>query len=237
MKKIHKTTNAKQQSVMCSITRCEIFMRGPMAGSPCQGILAVQNRKPLARRQVPEPWRGQIGSPLLFVSSNPSIDPNDDSPEVSMRDKSLEEYFETGFPDIFPKIRFRRRKPRVVRFWASIRQRAAEIWGLRPEHIRPGQHFSITEIVHCKSKKEHGVKKALKTCKQLHWDNILKASGAKVIVVLGKTAHDAFSLDLPSPVRRLKGDFRNQWVFTLPHPNARGVKKSVFTFYGNRELA
>jgi len=124
-----------------------------------------------------------------------------------------------------------------VRFWASIRRRAAEIWNLPHEQIRPGLDFAITEVVHCKSRQEEGVSQALDTCKKLHWDDTLRLASAKLIVVLGKVARDSFNLAPPGAALRRHAAFQHKWVMTLPAPNARKVKKTVQAYYTREQLA
>jgi hypothetical protein len=229
---------SSQERTLLRIARCTIFKRGPVQDSPCHKILAIQEDLRPDLRQVPEPWRGEVESPLLFVSSNPSIDSTDDSPTYGSSDDLLVTYFHEGFPDCFPRVRQQNGTPRSypVRFWSSIRMRAAQIWGLPKDETRPGKDFAITEIVHCKSTKQIGVSKAMKPCMDLHWANTLASSGAKVVVVLGAVAHHALSLEFQSPVIRRVAALGNRWVIMLPHPNARGVKKSVFELYDEEAL-
>jgi hypothetical protein len=228
-----------RRNALLQIARCPLFALGGMAGSPCQTILGVQNNLPHAQRQVPEPWRGRLDSPLLFVSSNPSIDPDDDSPLACNSDEELVSYFEAGFPQAFPRVRLRNGnvRPNYVRFWASLRNRAAEIWNLPPNEIRPGLDFSITEIVHCKSQSEVGVTAALGTCKQLHWNTIISASSAQLIVVIGKVARDSFSLPFPIPVLQREVGLQNRWALTLPAPNSRRIQKKVSAHYSEQQLS
>lgn len=225
-----------QRQTLLHIARCPLFESQRIPESRCREVLLVQRNKPFASRQVPEPWRGNIDSPLLFVSSNPSIDPEDDSPMSRSSDNSLVNYFDAGFPSSFPRVLLRNGEPRTepVRFWGSVRARAAELWGKPATEIRAGKDFAMTEIVHCKSLKEHGVRKAAPTCMHLHWERIVRASKANVIVVLGSIAARAFGLDIPLRTIRRVPALGNRWVITLPRPNAKGGKKSVSAHYNSR---
>ena len=53
---------------------------------------------------------------------------------------------------------------------------------------RPGEDFALSEVVHCKSKKEEGVASALSTCSGRYLNELLSCSGALVIVLVGKKA-------------------------------------------------
>lgn len=193
--------NEQQRGALLRIARCDIFSAGPNNASPCKAILALQNGPP-QERQVPEPWRGRLDSPLLFVSSNPSIDAEDDSPRARVSDDVLLDYFSRGFPRTFPKIAVGNGRLKTVRFWAAIYRRAAELWCCDVEDVRPGIDFAITEVVHCKSRGEAGVRAVLSTCKDMHWSQVIRASKARVIVVIGLTARNALGLEFP--LRRIR---------------------------------
>jgi hypothetical protein len=235
----HHPDGLNRKQTLLLIARCPIFTSRPTVPSPCRAILAIQRDMPLTRRQVPEPWRGRMDRPLLFVSSNPSLDQLDDSPIQAESDEVLEAYFERGFPLAFPRIQLKDSSVRreYVRFWASLRHRAAEICDVPAKDIRPGINFSITEIVHCKSRAEEGVTQAASTCKQLHWNSMMRTSGAKLVVVIGKVARDCFNLAFPTETPKRDIAFDNRWVITLPAPNARKVRKTVRTYYTQEQLA
>jgi hypothetical protein len=51
------------------------FERGADADQRCRDVILTQDVPSLEKFQVPEPWCGDLESaPILFVSSNPSID-------------------------------------------------------------------------------------------------------------------------------------------------------------------
>lgn len=94
--------------------------------------------------------------------------------------------------------------------------------------MRPGIDYALTEAVRCKSRHEIGVEEALATCSSLYLRDTLAASGAAVIVVLGRLAARAVAAQLDVPPRqrvleRVVGDSPRTLVF-LPHPNARTVR-------------
>lgn len=53
----------------------------PDVAHPCQAISDLQADEPWDRHQRPEPWNGHLETaPILFVSSNPSIDRSEPYP-------------------------------------------------------------------------------------------------------------------------------------------------------------
>jgi len=177
--------------------------------------------------QVPEPWRGDIEcAPLLFVSSNPSIDPLDDCPWNTDDDDDISSYY-TGarIAPNFPYSTYRcgLRSKKTVKFWTGIHARAQELFA-RPL-IEPGTDYAVTEIVHCKSRDEAGVDDAASKCAETHLASVLNLSSAVVIVCLGNFAEAAvrrhFGRDVP-------GLRRPNQILELPHPNAHKRRKAVY---------
>jgi hypothetical protein len=70
----------------------------------------------------------------------------------------------------------------IVRYWSSIQNRAEELLG---REARPGIDYALSEIVHCKSESEEGVKEALITCANRYMMKLLSCSGAIVLVLVG----------------------------------------------------
>lgn len=111
-----------------------------------------------------------------------------------------------------------------TRFWVEVRGRARELMPGRD--VRPGRDYALTEAVRCKSRGEHGVRDALATCSERYLGRTLEASGASVVVALGRIAADAMSMQfgLSSTTRLQEGVLiggRERIVVFLPHPNAR----------------
>jgi hypothetical protein len=50
---------------------------------------------------------------------------------------------------------------RATRFWAEVKKRSIE---LLHRDVIPGLDYALTEIVHCKSRKQMGVKQSQKQC-------------------------------------------------------------------------
>lgn len=213
---------------MKSIYRCaELQDARQNPSHPCHKIASVQRYGICNTYQVPEPWRGDISRAcLLFVSSNPSIDPTDDSPWATDSDTNIENYYHRGFDlNVFPKIEHPASGGLTsVAFWSAILNRASELFDVNKERLIPGKHFAITEIVHCKSRSEFGVKEALAKCKEAHLANVLGKSRALVICSLGAHARAALN------GMNLRTAAGAPILINLPHPNARKertVEKSV----------
>lgn len=209
---------------MQSIYRCtELSKARQNDDHACHKIASVQFYSICENYQVPEPWRGDIETaPLLFVSSNPSIDPTDDSPWETDSDEKIEKCYRQGF-DVkqFPRIAHPKNGSFTrVAFWSSIKYRASELFGADKDLLTPGQHFAITEIVHCKSRAEIGVKEASATCREKHLANVLAKSGALVICALGEHARKALKglADMEMELTTAAGA---PILIHLPHPNAR----------------
>lgn len=211
------------------------------ASDPCFPIVASQKGSAF---QIPEPWSGEINiAPILFISSNPSIDELEEYPGESWELDRTADFFQNRFTSpagwvTDGKYALRRDGTRSawVRFWASARGRASEILQKKKAAIRPGVDFALTEVVHCKSRNETGVAEAQAFCSQRYLKRILSVAAAKVILVYGdpaskaitrclglgdddKTSHGLFG---PVPM----GGISRMFVF-LPHPNARGPKKTL----------
>lgn len=126
----------------------------------------------------------------------------------------------------------------AVSFWASVRARAEEILGRPPV---PGMDYALTEVVHCGSRQEHKVERALDQCLVRYLEPVLSISSARVVVVLGSHAASAFP-DLPAnPEFGLIGAFRlgrrERLVLRLPHPNRIGPPKTVSAYVTSDGLA
>lgn len=169
---------------------------------PCSTIVRLQPPEP-SLWQVPEAWAGALTTArILFVSSNPSIsedgdhqsgDVAEDYPRGDWSDDDITDFvihrFDSSHGWATSQGRFRRQdgslSPRVVQFWARVRKRAAELLG---EFADPAGDYAMTEVVHCKSKGERGVRAAVDHCAAMHLDRIVAASPAPVVVVLGAKA-------------------------------------------------
>lgn len=235
---------SEMQDLLLQIARCELINCARVdTHHPCHKIVHLQEDKFF---QVPEPWSGRIHSaPILFISSNPSINELEDYPETAWEDPQITEFFQDRFenPALGLKARLKDgTRTNVIRFWAACRARASEILQKDRHTVRPGIDFALTEVVHCKSRNEEGVKEARDTCGRRHLRAVLGASSAPVFVVYGEfareTIRDHFSLLQLTATRlgeAMIGSHLRKFVF-LPHPNARNVLKGLLDNIGNEGI-
>lgn len=188
---------------------------------PCHKVVNCQRDSGLANFQRPEPWMGGLATAkVLFIASNPSIsdDPSDMReayPTMSTPDAEAGEFFVRRFdPERQPvfatfnhpsepnfltlsidgEYRNGVKKPKVPQpTWNAIHNRAVELLGA---DAHPHRDWALTEIVHCKSRKEIGVKQAATQCANLWLDRVIAASSAPVVVALGGFARDHFASQL-----------------------------------------
>jgi hypothetical protein len=125
---------------------------------PCRRIIESQGSRSIDGFQVPEPWSDRLSeAPLLFLSSNPSISGTDQYPTRLWQDQEIEVYFDRRFERwIADGIRTRQQDgsySQAVRFWSEVKGRAAELY---ERAVTPRNDYALTEVVHCKSRKNEG---------------------------------------------------------------------------------
>ncbi|MTJ10068.1 hypothetical protein [Anabaena sp. UHCC 0204] len=216
-------------------------LQNPDTEHPCREIVLSQGSINLDQYQVPEPWSGKIEqAPILFLSSNPSISFSEDYPICSWSDDDVDDYFNYRFGGGRKEWIVNGKKSlqkdgtysSSVNFWAAIRQRAMEL--LRRD-VHPGTDYALTEIVHCKSCEEIGVKQAQNKCVEAYLLRILELAGAKVVVVLGSPARKAiqsqFNISAEISVSEpIMIGSRERFFAFLPHPNAFAPKSFAKCF-------
>ncbi|MEA3413573.1 MAG: hypothetical protein U9R74_18880 [Pseudomonadota bacterium] len=171
---------------------------------------------------------------MLFLSSNPSISDAEIYPTWGWDAPALEDFFSNRFgggekewmSEGVRTLQHDGTWSAAVMFWSSVRKRAREAFG-RP--VRPGIDYALTEIVHCKSRGEVGVREAAGECATRYLDRVLSHAAARVIVVLGDVARQAIETFYPAErasnnVRVVRIGERNRLLAYLPHPNARKVR-------------
>jgi hypothetical protein len=250
--------SAKERNLIVKIARCAIIKEA-LGDSyhPCHAVVASQ-QVPEGDRQVPEAWAGNLrGARVVFLSSNPSIS----EPIPGMPLDSAEAYPRSALSDTeiiqFQGHRFDQTLPRPfvkdghylqqnghyakrgTRFWSSIQHRAVELLGPAAD---PSVNYVMTEVVHCKSRREAGVSRAAKNCAGRYLDQILSLTSAPLIVVVGRKAHDcvndALNLDLPEPpyvTERILGGRHRQLVF-IWHPSSFKPNKTFAALHGDSGL-
>jgi hypothetical protein len=184
----------------------------------------------LDQHQVPEPWSGDIEhAPILFLSSNPSFDENRSEEYPQWSDEWMADFFRHRFgggrkqwidEDGVRSLQWDGSRGKSVPFWREVRSRARELF---ERDVRPGVDYALTEVVHCKSKGQEGVKEALRECAGRYLQPVVALSGAKVIAVLGKQAEkavrDEFRLSDGSTFGPLQISERHRYIVFLPHPS------------------
>ena len=185
----------KANELLQDIGQCSIAHRHLGASSmlhSCSKILSVQSTTDWSRFQIPEPWNGDIvRAPILFLSSNPSISEHEAYPTGLQDANSLRSYFCDRFNGHWIREGVYARNAdtsgtgygKAVRYWASIKRRATELLG---RQATPGQDYALSELVHCKSRNEQGVREALSFCTERYLGRLLQCSGAVVIVLVGR---------------------------------------------------
>jgi hypothetical protein len=151
---------------------------------------------------LPEPWDGWIDmAPVLYIASNPSTSKDEDSPTATWENDRVADFFANRFSlsrnwtQEFTKYRTTaeiRRRFKSVKFWKEVLSREEELVGTSRQNIIPGTDYSMTEIVHCKSKNETGVSQVAEFCCNKYLDDILTLSPARVVILLGKHATTQF---------------------------------------------
>lgn len=229
----------------CSIAN-EIRSGNSHVSLPCREIVSVQMGVVF---QLPEPWSGRIDiAPILFISSNPSIDEREDYPDASWESSRTADFFSNRFAPasgwvkdgLYSRQRDGSWSKDWVRFWASARGRSREILQRK---IEPGIDFALTEVVHCKSRRECGVSEARDECSDRYLRRVISVSAAKLLIVYGKQAEGVVRRHFGSAMTALGhglsliliGDRPRMLVF-LPHPNERGSKKTVESNVGTKGL-
>lgn len=235
-------------NLLVEIAHCELLKSCKSgAPGPCSRIVDVQSELALNDHQVPEPWTGDLNrARIVFISSNPSIDFDEPYPTWSDDLAATSEFFTSRFGDrpgqikngMYPPAKGGEWGP-AVRFWSSVRQRAFEVL---PGAV-PGLDYAMTEVVHCKSRKEIGVREALFTCAERYMPRIIDAApSAQLLVVFGvhaaRSMAEVFNIGLDSTQRlaHINRDGLQRTVVYLDHPASGGKSKRFETALSPAEL-
>lgn len=173
-------------------------------GHPCHQVVALQGGATCADRQVPEGWAGGLETALVaYVASNPAISDDEDFPRSAWTDESIVNFVTRRFdqsvePPWVSDHRYRRLdgtySQRRVKFWEQANKRTDELLGYRAD---PARDYVLTEVVHCKSRQEIGVRAAVARCAETYLEPIFSLCPAPLVVIVGSAARDATA----SPVR------------------------------------
>jgi hypothetical protein len=220
------------------IVRCPVLALCVADGGealPCHEVAAGPGG-PHRVRWIPEPWVGHLTeAPLLFVSSNPAggdpiTDPQDlsrdwpDDALLDWADGAFDQGQFQGVADGAHLVDRQGKRGKWVHYWGWVKTCAKEIL---PQLVVPGQGYALTEVVHCGSPSEKGVRAALKTCTSRYLERVLAASPAQVVVAVGAIARFAFQTCLHQEAPdHLLGPVevagKKRLLVVVPHPNSRG---------------
>lgn len=214
--------NSKTSKLLLDIARCpnvKLCLKHPNTSHPCSKIVSSQNTT-LNDFHLPEPWNGDIqNAPILFISSNPSINAEEIYPLWSWSDVQVIDNFSNRFDENWVKVENNRYYPKLVdgtyakanTYWGKVRNHAKKILQRK---VIAGKDFAITEVVHCKSVGEIGVKDAVFEC-SMYISSILDIARAKIMVVVGKKAEVMVKnyLGLPENKNRFINAVGRYWVF------------------------
>ncbi len=217
--------------LLLEICRCQAIpqaMRDP--SHPCNEVVSVQ--KGTDEFQLPEPWTGDLAnSRLLVIASNPSIDETEAYPTSEWPDERILDFFKNRFDEeygwtqdglhVLQKDRVNYAE-RVVRYWAEVQKQASRIYGYK---AIAGRDFSLTEIVHCKSRSRIGVRSAAAFCSERWLARILNMSGATVLLIMGEDAGDLIGNLLNLDHRQISHGIHNmrgvdRWILFVPAPGS-----------------
>jgi len=230
------------QQLLIEISSCPVAasIRTGQDG-PCQKIVSSQTGISFQR---PEPWSGRLDiAPILFLSSNPSIDEEETYPDASWEAERITDFFQNRFSSPAGWVdshlcALKRDGTRTdwVRYWAAARARTSEILGKPKTEVKLGIDFALTEVVHCKSRNQMGVREALECCSQRYLERVLAISAARVMIVYGEYARYAVcrrydsgivSWCLPNKLAEFRLGDRSKILVFLPAPNERGSEKTL----------
>ncbi len=234
---IEKNEIVERDKLLNEIARCSYVnfcIQNSSEAHPCKVVVDSQGVTELDKYQLPEPWNGHIieTAPILFISSNPSINFDEDYPCGSWSNDDINDFFNNRFGGGKKEWIKDGNKTLLkdgsysdgVNFLSSIRLRAME---LLQRDVNPGIDYALTEVVHCKSINEIGIKQAKTLCAETYLRKVVEmATSASVIVILGVIAKEAMQKEFSIPndvsifsLNRTIG--KNKFVTFLPHPNAR----------------
>lgn len=197
------------KTLLINISRCnEVKNAITNNNHPCHKIVNSQDK--LKSFQNPEPWNGDISkADVLFLSSNPSYNPDENYPNDSWEDEKIYNYHKNRFSD----EHYQKNKNKVL-FWRKTRKSASWLLNISLEDETLEEHICMTEIVHCKSQKENGVPEACNMCIEKWLGKILKEFKGQYIVIFGEKAKKYFE--------RFVADNKNiieKKVIFVPHPS------------------
>lgn len=194
--------------LIIDVARCDEIEKAKVnENHSCHKIVEYQSKElGITNFQLAEPWNGDISkAEVLFISSNPSIAVNEHYPTGDWSNGEIAKFFTDRFDNI-PQENY-------SHYWKSIFEWATWILpSVSKTEIH--KHIAITEVVHCKSKAEYGVKDTCCFCAGKWFNKVLQQFNGKYIVVVGSTAKACFG----------DRDIQDKKIAFVPAPQARGYK-------------
>lgn len=199
-----------KNQLIIDIARCnEIERARTNDDHPCHKIVTSRSQDNF---HVPEPWNGNISTAtILFISSNPNANPKEDFPTNDWSDKHIIDFFTDRFKHV-PKKDY-------PTYWKSILKWASWLLPDVPQNELL-DHIACTEVAHCKSVSENGVKGCSCYCTQKWFDKVLEQFNGNYIVVVGNTAKFCFGVRnvnaqvIFTPASRWQSNTERQEIFS-----------------------
>ena len=165
--------------------------------------------------QCAEAWNGDIASAeVLFISSNPSFD-KDETEKLNNPYPNIQKAKEEEFIDFF-KNRFSNTEWKdYPKFWKRIAKFTTFIteYKNKDKKVFFKESVATTEIVHCKSTNEIGVKESCDICFDLWLKKILVKFTGKYIILVGN-----FACERVSAINEIA---KGKIIITTQHTNSR----------------
>lgn len=214
-------SNIDEKNLALAIASCSDVCDSLLDSThPCHKVVAWQANQfqPAIAKvigsqlQRPEPWTGDLGTAkIMFLSSNPSFNPEENFPNWNQEQWSQENI------SLFGAERFTKSRDRLfgaidspdkstrdrtigvdgnlskeVKHWRWVRRYTAFVLEKDISETSAISDYVMTELVHCKSFDEFGVMQALSHCSLKWFERIMDISPANLIFVGGKPAALAF---------------------------------------------
>lgn len=197
-------------------------------------ICQAQKDSGIEKMHLPEPWNGKLSAAkIMFISSNPSIDKDEEYPTEDWDDEKICGFFENRFKN-GKKTAGGEKVTKAVSFWTGLikytnwisEEEGLEIHEICKERKNYKKYYAelnevivSTEIVHCKSQKEKGVADCEEDSHEKWTEEIVNLFTGKVIVLFGKYAKSH-----AEEIKKYQHVKENGIkVLCLSHPNARGL--------------
>ena len=166
----------------------EALKKGKNVQSPYKEIVQNQINEGVKKMHLPEPWNGHISkAKILVVSSNPSIGVHEDFPTKDWEDDEIIAFFENRFMES--------EEGSESNFWKGIAKYMSWIFPEAEEMTTLeilDKYVAMTELVHCKSKKEIGIKNCL-DLELIFLPKILKEFKGSIVIFIGGFAKNYYA--------------------------------------------